>query len=474
MIPHRFRILEAGDCLRADLPALREASPGVPVFPHETGLSREGLSWLLTGPGDCSISGHLDEHFELSVDMKGRRGGVYTVAIYGQDVDGERAEIWRQHVFVQPTLRRTSAAIDELARRYAPIFLFSREEAYFPVDLETLTAAPEILSSHDQISVSFPHGSESVPVRDLHEYLRFNGHCDALLDQSAFDHDQVFRDLRGAFDRSVVYYSYMEDAVGDRFFINYHTFYAFDPKSGIAKLTGVGPHVFDRESLTLVFREEQSRGGKSADRPESLVLSGHMEGQQILFFDSLKMWSAGRVRCDMGAFAPAVAGHAIVPVAEGSHALYPTSGLYHISVLTELAGHLFEDILEAGPRSELDRHQVLLPPSLESTQFADYDLRPLRLDLLRSEPLPASPLYDPFSSVLVFSGYWVDVPGLQNERFPPFSKKEACIEEWVDGAYRWDWADLPERILAHDRALSSSIAALVTPRDSETAGNGKA
>lgn len=465
MILHRFRIIEAGKVLRADLPHLRDNPQH---FAEETGLSPEGLRWTITGRGDVSLGGALDESYAFAVDMAGWPAGVYTVSLDAEEQDGSRRECWRQQVFVQPSLRLTPEEIDELARAYAPVFLFSRGEEYFPVDFETLTCSPAVQQSTQQIHVSFPHGSETIAVCDLHEYLRFNGHCEALLDQSGFDHHQVFRELRGAFDRSVVYYSFMEDVPGERFFINYHTFYAFDPKSGIARLTGVGPHVFDRESMTIVFRND--------GKPESIVLSGHLEGQQILFFDSLKMWSAGRVRCDMGSFAPSVQGHPIVPVAEGSHALYPTSGLYHISVLTELAGHLFEDMLDTGPRSDLDRHQVLLPPSLESPEFPCYELRPLRLDLLRSDPLPGAPLYDPFTAVLVFSGFWVDVPGLHNERFPPFSKKEACIEEWVDEAYRWDWADLPERILAHDRLLCASIASRVRPRmtDQMAAEKGKA
>ena len=58
----------------------------------------------------------------------------------------------------------------------------------------------------------------------------------------------------------------------------------------------------------------------------------------------------------------------------------------------------------------------------------------------------------------VFSGYWVDVPGLHNERFPPFSRKEMEIEDWIDQAYLWKWEELPPDVLKHNKALSEYIA----------------
>ncbi|MBI3396424.1 MAG: hypothetical protein HY042_11355, partial [Spirochaetia bacterium] len=82
---------------------------------------------------------------------------------------------------------------------------------------------------------------------------------------------------------------------------------------------------------------------------------------------------------------------------------------------------------------------------------------PLRLDLLRSDPLPPAPLYDPSTSALVFSGCWVDVPGPHNERFPPFSRKETDIEDWVDNAFPWTWEDLPKSVLENNAALLDHI-----------------
>jgi hypothetical protein len=96
---------------------------------------------------------------------------------------------------------------------------------------------------------------------------------------------------------------------------------------------------------------------------------------------------------------------------------------------------------------------------LSSERFASYQLLPMRVDLLRSEPLPASELYDPATAALVFSGFWVDVPGFANERFPPYSSREMDPVAWVDGAFPWDWDALPSALVEHNQAVARSIEA---------------
>jgi hypothetical protein len=222
--------------------------------------------------------------------------------------------------------------------------------------------------------------------------------------------------------------------------------------------------VFDRESLTFVFPP-------GSDAPSSLVLSAHLEGQTILYFDSLRLWTTGRVKMQLpDPRVGNVGGHVVVPVAEGSHAFYPAPGLYHISVLTELAGHVLGSLatllkLEGEHDDALQTHQVLVPPKVRSSRFSSYELRPLRLDLLRSEPLPPGPLYDPSTAVLSFSGFWVDVPGPQNARFPPFSSRETAPGAWFDKAYEWDWGELPEAVVAHNRDIAARISDEVSTSD---------
>ncbi len=444
-LPRFLSICEAGVRLRVELPWLLADPAGFAAT-----FGSRALDWSLALGARTVAEGRTEGH--LDVDLSAEAAGAYRLRL----CVGEN-EVWKQDIYCQPKLTRTPEQIDALARVYAPVLLFSAKEEYFPVSLGTLVGAPAVKASEDTVHVETVHGDLAVPLSQLDEFLRYNGHADYLLDQSAFDAEKVFDEVRGDFRNSTVYYSYLEDEASGRTFLNFHTFYAFDPKTGIAKFLGVGPHVFDRESLTFVF----GRGGE----PECLVVSGHLEGQRILYFDSLKFWSEGRVRMSFpDERVAAVQGHAVVSVAEGSHALYPAPGVYHISVLAELAGHVLGSLcsllgIEQPAEDRLLDHQVLLPPALTSSRYQSYTLRPLRIDLLRSEPLPASDLYDPATATLVFSGYWVDVPGFANERFPPFSSREVDPAGWVDGAYPWNWDVLPAGVVEHNLALARAIAA---------------
>lgn len=441
-------VVEAGRRLVIELPW---ATTDPAEFAESLGITSIGaVRWWLEYRGEV-VQTDVIGSARIEVDLSGRPPGAYVFRL-----SVAKREIWRQQVWCTPTVSKSPAEIDALARKYAPVLLFSSVEEYFPVSLHTLVEAPAVRASDDTISVDSVTGELDVPLSELSAFLRFNGNSEYLLNQSAFDAEKVFDEVRGDFRNSVVYYSWIDDPASGRGFLNFHTFYAFDPKTGIAKMLGIGPHVFDRESLTFVFGPD--------GKPESLVLSGHLENQRILFFDSLLSWTEGRVRMPFpDPRVAAVGGHPVVPVAEGSHAFYPAPGLYHISVLTELAGHIFGSLvamlgIDHSATESLADHQVLLPPELVSARFASYELRPLRLDLLRSEPLPPQPLYDPASAALVFSGYWVDVPGFQNERFPPFSSRETDPWAWAEGAHAWDWDLLPAAVLDHNQGLSTLIA----------------
>ena len=442
------RVVEASERLVVEFPwAARNRA----LFKEKFGVDAAEATWTVTRGDTTVASGTLGADLRLEVDLADVPSGVLELRLRGT----LKRNIWRQAIFSQRKLARTPEQIDALAHRWAPVLLFSPKEKYFPLGLESLVEAPEVKESKDHVKVKTIFGRERVPLPELSEFLRYNGHADYLLDQSAFDAQKVFDRVHGDFQHSCVYYSWIEeDGVG---FLNFHTFYAFDPKTGISKLFGVGPHVFDRESLTFVFPP-------GSDAPSSLVLSAHLEGQAILYFDSLKLWTTGRVKMPLPDPRVAdVGGHVVVPVAEGSHALYPAPGLYHISVLTELAGHVLGSLatflkLEGEHEDALQTHQVLVPPNLHSSRFSSYTLRPLRLDLLRSEPLEPGPLYDPATAVLSFSGYWVDVPGLNNERFPPFSSREIHPGAWFEKAYEWDWGQLPEEVVAHNRDIADRIA----------------
>ena len=80
-----------------------------------------------------------------------------------------------------------------------------------------------------------------------------------------------------------------------------------------------------------------------------------------------------------------------------------------------------------------------------SESVPHYQLKCLGLSEMHSRIDPDAEDYDPHNAFLVFSGYWVDVPGTQNARFPPFTRKVMDIVDWVDDAYTWEWDDVPDR-----------------------------
>jgi len=387
-----------------------------------------------------------DPGFELVFDEGIDPHGVWELTIHASCPRGRwRKELWKQLLFVQTELRLDREQIDELARRFAPVFVFSQAEKYFPVSLETLLTAEEVMNSGDRMKIKTIFGRESIPLPQLGEFMRFNGHADYLLDFNFLSMwRSVFAKLGGDPRNATIYYSYAEDPDRERFFISYHLIYAFDTKAGIARLTGIGPHVFDRESMTLVF--------ESTEGPSSMIISGHLENQAISFLSRLKRWTQGRLRVRYDDPRTLKMGrHPVVAVAEGSHALYPTSGVYQLSLLRELAGYLDKRVMreedgeENDTPTEMVPEQILAPGFLRSQRVPHYALRSLGLSELQSRIVEDVEGYDPHNAFLVFSGYWVDVPGTQNARFPPFTRKIMDVVQWADEAYAWEWDDVPER-----------------------------
>lgn len=402
------------------------------------------LHWTATC-GDHAKSGMVDLECPV-ISMVFHKGidpdGVWEVQLEGTDV-GERwrRPLWRQLIFVQKEFSRSHERIDELARAHAPIFVFASNEQYFPVSLETLLRSPLVMERSDAMTIKTIFGKESVPLPQLGDFLRFNGHADYLLDFNFLTMwRSVFAEMGGDPRAATIYYSYFEDPDSERFFINYHLIYAFDTKTGIAKWTSLGPHVFDRESMVMVFDGEEA--------PQELIISGHLENQFIFFLDKLKMWNQGRVSVPFDDPRTLKLGaHPVIAVAEGSHALYPTSGVYQLSLLKEIAGYLDDEELAGHgyPAAKIKPEQIIVPSTVTGERLPQYSLKPFRFDCLSSRFEHADANRDPCSAFLSFSGHWVDVLGPTNARFPPFTRKVSAIDSWVDGAYEWQWDDVPER-----------------------------
>lgn len=363
--------------------------------------------------------------------------GIWEIKVASLSEAGRKRRLWVQDVYVQGPPRVPPQRAADLALRHAPIFVFGDEEEHFPVSLHTLFHSPEVRSTNTSLRIRTIFGKERVAIARLGEFMRFNGHRDYLLDFDWLSANRsVYATLGSDPGTATVYWSYAEDPHSERFFITYHLIYAFDTKVGLARKTGVGPHVFDRESMVLVFDGDQ--------RPTSMVLSGHLEDQTVFFLHKLKAWSQGRVVLGWDDPQTLKLGqHPVIAVAEGSHALYPTSGVYRVSFLQEVAGHLNLECLGPAGRAEaLSPDQLLAPPGVRVPGLPPYGLVPLDLANITSHM--KSGRHREQNAYLAFSGFWVDVPGPRNARFPPFTRKVAEIVDWVDGAYPWDWDDLPE------------------------------
>ncbi len=93
--------------------------------------------------GDHEKRGRIDPA-RARFSMRFRRGvdpdGAWHVRIFATDGAGRRRELWSQLVFVQCALRRSFDEIASIAERYAPIFVFSAKEKYFPVSLRPCCA----------------------------------------------------------------------------------------------------------------------------------------------------------------------------------------------------------------------------------------------------------------------------------------------------------------------------------------------
>jgi hypothetical protein len=430
---------EGARVIQVEMPMLRDHAEDVARALSLSGpLSFEWEARL----GDRQKRGSIDgarPRFSMRFQPGSDPQGAWQVRVFAADGAGRRRELWSQLVFVQCALRRSFAEIARIAERYAPIYVFSAKEKYFPVSLKTLLRAPALESSKETIKIKTLFGKQAIPLSELGEFMRFNGHSEYLLDFNVFSMKRsVFATLGGRPEDAVTYYSYLEEPGSDRFFITYHQIYAYDTKTGIARLTNIGPHVFDRESMILVFE-----GG---DTPTSMIISGHLENQTIAFLRNLKRWSQGRLRVPFDDPQTLKLGdHPVIAVGEGSHALYPTSGEYQLSLLREIAGYV-DSSLFRGKRAGspgISARQVLLPPALRSHSVPTYELLAFGLDHLVSRIRRDPEGRDRYRAFLVFSGYWVDVAGTQNARFPPFTRNLTEISDWVDGAYEWRWDDVP-------------------------------
>ena len=454
----------------------------------------------------------------ITIDTASNGSGTYTFKIY----KGKKV-VLEQDVYVVvnkgwPARLRNEQSLDQIALKYSPIVMFNEQEEYFPASIPYLVNKK---SPTDKEPPTPKVDKETYKIRGriIIDYIfkryvsMFNKDFRYIMDRLPYWGDRrtslnlaliqthnPFRSFRYrtrsllAKNRknnkkdSTIYYSflreYKRDSNGvfsekDRYFLFYHFLYTFDPKDGKAyKNEGDGKifglrfrmatgHIFDRESMAIVFEGDES--GKL--NPVEVVYGAHLAGQAIGLLDRenegkfLQEWNNGRIKIAWTELkSTKIYDHPVISIAKGSHAVYPFPGTYNITkrLFSKRKYKLLGEV--AGPTTEEISPNVLLQEEvLKGNSIQNYKLLSLKIGRHISA--------DPHYGFLVYSGSLVDLPMPITAQFPPFTDRERNPVAWVDGAKKWKnnvsnqgsekmvLPELPGKIEDYLKSLKERIAA---------------
>ena len=386
--------------------------------------------------------------------------------------------VWVQDVFVVKSDPDglSDSRIKELAEKHAPFLFVDREEHYFPASIDYLLNKEDTDESLNDIKISLKfrkiaYGSKKKVVRrtrltgvareniseiqykDLDKVLPYNGDNISELDTIGINPLDLFngKNLREFLEKRkdnkdfvTVYYSFFPNPNLQKkeVIINYHFLYIYDSKTEVIGDLKKASHIFDRESISIVFEWDKSNPNVDP-QPKYMILGAHLPGQLITLKrednGEEQKWRTRRVKVEWNDGYKIEIGknkesHPIVAIAKGSHATYPVPGEYAVKPI---------DIVETKEPASTDK--LLLPSSFSYDSKMDeimrgnnnvisYKLKDLKLGSITS----SSP-----NSLLAFSGYIVDIIGLTDAKFPPFTERETNIENWVNGSeddpvHNWD------------------------------------
>jgi len=343
--------------------------------------------------------------------------GRHTIAILGIERKNEdkliRRIVWEQDVFINK-LDLSREKIKEIAEKYSPILSFNEKEKYFPMSLEemfsdlTLEEKKLRIRYHKLRNFAYKLNKkyQIIHFDDLKNILPYNGHRNALLD--VYAPESVFLDAlsrrKGDINNITVYYSLIERE--GKYYLNYHFLYLYDPKGGgIPSVIGI--HLFDRESCTIVLNENMY--------PEKILYGAHLAGQKMWLSENgneKPKWNGGRVSIEWDR-SLRYGEHPVLAIAKGAHAIYPVNGEYSFMVFSETAGGI-ENI-----------ENFLVYPSIFAKKSKN--IKGYRIENLLNED------FENGKSVLNFSGYYVDILGKNNAKFPPFTSREVNPAEYARG-----------------------------------------
>ena len=397
-----------------------------------------------------------------TIQEKLYKRGVYRFEIYKKNSFWFDTKLWEQEVYVEPNplSENIKNKLDEVANEYAPILTMTEEEVYRPIKLYDILDNPNY-----EIALNTKEGTEKLALPVLRDYMRYNGYSKALLEGhwGLGTVSDSLKDLPISMYETQVYYTYME--IEDGYIINYHFFYNFDPKTALGS---VSAHNMDREQLSITFDKttfepeyiyypqhlltsKMELRSDSGDIVNNIMTNSSSElksswtGYVKLHFDDAKLNNL--VIDDT---------HLIIAIAEGGHAPFPLSAMYKYGLFDEPAGITGNDINSESffvPKELYDKK----PDSSEFTTENIYNLSLLPIDEIVSGDSVVEDI-----NLLAFSGYWVDLVGLNNEKFPPFidimRNPEGYISESIkEESHTFTFENIPDSIIARNNEIKGYL-----------------
>lgn len=317
---------------------------------------------------------------------------------------------WEQQVQVAVALDPNSPELASLARMYSPILSFHERETYSPVALDESFFLPA--------TIDVPYASRSrqeVSGRAAIDYLSTHGHINGLIEGD--ERGGVWASRRSPPNEVSTSRGYwVAQASGSRLFITYWYFYSHDRKDWHTFTLERFNHNRDREAMTVVLEN-----WPDAPRPVGALYYGHLEDQTLRHRASGAEWTDSRVAVAWNEIdrVPTACTHPIAYVALGSHAMYPRRGRHELRF--SFLGVSF------SPEEEVGGSTYHCPTGVNDPVCLG------RSTILSPLGSGASLADDDAWAHLAFSGNWVDVPGLQNARFPPYAGR-------IEGTYAWEYA----------------------------------
>ncbi|MCW8965426.1 MAG: DUF1566 domain-containing protein [Candidatus Pacearchaeota archaeon] len=357
-----------------------------------------------TYSNEAIVSQNISNNYFAFMRLKNQ---TYVVKLFERKTD---KVVWEQNIFIENQII-SKYIIMNLVKKFAPVLLMNKKESFFPTSLENIFQNININTPPNfNFEIASIDGDGEIPYKNLVEFLSTNGHNKAFHNITGEVKD-FLKEISGNSDKTV-YHSFI--CKDENCYLNFHFLYSYDSKGTKEKL-GIGNHGFDRESITLVFTNPTDKStADNFEEPYGIVFGAHLQGQTIKYNGETKVtWKGGRVYVPWQS-AKKSGNHPIVPVALGSHALYPLCGIYTVLGIDEtICG------------SDLDSTKFLLPENIYNGSFGDsYKLSDLRIDTLNSYSKDSH-------KALIFSGGLIDMLS-GSEKFPPFTDRMIKIKDWTN------------------------------------------